>query len=249
MLKKRLTTVLAVALLALGLGSGLPSAARADDNGGGGANTAVAINTKDGGRLFKLAFAIRRAAGDVVDQQNAAVAYSSCTSCQTIAIAIEIVLVEGSPSVVTPENVALSVNYECTLCTSYAAAYQFVIGGNGPIEFTAQGKQELEQIRRELQRLGKEFKKGDISLEEVKAQVELLIQRLKHVLETELVPAHTEKGVGNEPPPLPPPPPPQPPAETTSTQETTTTPTGTETTTTPTETTTTTTGATTTTTP
>ena len=189
-LRRRLTALLASAVLALGLAAGIPSGARAD--GGDeypGANSAIAINTTDGARLFELAFAVRHVAGDVVDQQNVAVAYSSCTSCQTIAIAIEIVLVDSSPSIVTPVNLAVSVNDQCTLCTSYAAAYQFVIGGNGPLEFTREGLKQLERIQKELRRLKREFEHGQISLEEVKARVEALMLQLKHVLETELVPA------------------------------------------------------------
>jgi putative peptide zinc metalloprotease protein len=135
---RRLTTLLLAAFVAVGLAAAKPGTAHAGDRCGDldvnpGANCAVAVNTTDGASIFKLAFAIRHVAGDVVDQQNVAVAYSSCTDCRTVAIAIEIVLVDGSPSTVTPENVAVSLNENCSLCTSFAAAYQFVVGTGEPM--------------------------------------------------------------------------------------------------------------------
>jgi putative peptide zinc metalloprotease protein len=184
-------------LTALLLAFGLPSLARADDGSDLGlnpdANAAIAINTEDGSSLFKLAFAIRRVAGDVVDQQNVAVSYASCTSCQTTAIAIEIVLVTGNPSVASPENVAVAVNVACHLCDTFATAYQFVVSTGGPVHFTSEGMRELQAIRRELKAL-----KG-LSNDEIRARLPALIARLKTVLKTQLVPVgRGENGQGND---------------------------------------------------
>jgi putative peptide zinc metalloprotease protein len=190
---RRRLALLAAVLLAFGL----PGLARADDGNGLGlnpdANSAIAINTEDGSSLFKLAFAIRRVAGDVVDQQNVAVAYASCTSCQTTAIAIEIVLVTGDPNVATPENVAVAVNESCHLCDTFATAYQFVVSTGGPVHFTSEGMRELQQIRHELRKL-----KG-LSNAEIRARLPALIARLKQVLQTQLVPVKPgENAQGNE---------------------------------------------------
>src|SRR5919198_6527301 len=106
---RRLTALLAALVLALGLAAGAPGAARAD-------NSAIAINTKDGSSVFRFAFAVRHVMGDVVDETNSAVAFASCTDCHTTAIAIEIVLVAGSPSTFTPKNQAIAINYLCNLC-------------------------------------------------------------------------------------------------------------------------------------
>src|SRR3954468_13406266 len=95
-----------VALFALAIPVGLaPAAALAQDN------SAVAINTKDDSSLFKLAFSIKEVGGEVVDQTNAAVAYASCKECQTVAIAIQVLIVTTeSPDVLTPTNLAVAVN-------------------------------------------------------------------------------------------------------------------------------------------
>src|SRR5207244_2113942 len=110
--------VLLLALLAAFAG---PSLAHAT-----GGNAAIAINTKDDSSLFKFAWAVRHVMSDVVEEQNAAVAYAQCESCQTTAIAIEIVLVESdTTSNVSPTNEALAINQGCTLCDTFASAYQF----------------------------------------------------------------------------------------------------------------------------
>ena len=209
---RRLTITLLTLLLAAGFAAGQPAEARADDN------TAIAINTKDGSALFKFAFSIKRVAGDVVDNQNAAVAVASCESCQTVAIAIQIVLVTGDPSVVTPTNLALALNVECTLCETMASAYQFVFGNGDNMRFTAEGRRELAEIRKAFHDLRKESE--DLSLAEIDARVKELVDRIRVVLRNELVPAGNAKREGDEP------------TTTTTAPTTTTTPTTTQPTTT-----------------
>lgn len=211
---RRLALLALVALL--GLGFGVPAAARADDN------AAIAINTKDGASIFKFAFSIRRVAGDVVDQTNGAVAYSSCTNCQTVAIAIEIVLVTGNPSVVTPTNIAIAINENCTLCISVADAYQWVIGTGGNVRFSAHGMQEIRRIVNAIRDLGKE----GLSAAEIQARLEDLVTQLAQVLAAELVAAGEsgeEHGGGQETTTQPAEPPPQSTPTGTTTSPTTTT--------------------------
>ena len=176
---RKLAAFLAAATLALSLQVAAPVAAEIQDN------AAVAINQKDGSSLFKFAFDIRRVMNGVVDQSNAAVAYSSCEECQTVAVAIQLVLVMSDPEVVTPENIALAINYECTLCQTMALAYQIVLTTGGPVRFTAEGNRQLAEIRLALTKL----LHSDASLEEIKAQIDALVAQLKEVVATQLVPA------------------------------------------------------------
>jgi putative peptide zinc metalloprotease protein len=183
---RRLTITLLTLLLAAGFAAASPAPARADDN------TAIAINTKDGSALFKFAFSVKRVAGDVVDNTNAAVAFASCENCQTVAIAIQIVLVTGDPSVVTPTNLALAYNFECTLCETMASAYQFVLGGGDvPLRLTADGRRALAEIRKEFHDLRKESEQ--LTLAEIDARVRALVDRIRVILQTELVPAGNAK--------------------------------------------------------
>jgi putative peptide zinc metalloprotease protein len=189
--KRRLVAV----LLAVVAFAGTPAFAHADE-GQGGANTAIAINTQDGSALFKLAFAIRHVMGDVVDQQNAAVAYASCNSCETTAIAIEIVLVENSsPSNVSPTNIAISENVQCNLCDTFAAAYHFVVQASGPVHFTEEGLRALHEIRKEI----RDWAKEGLTNDQIRALLPDVIARIKDVLANDLVPAgNAEPGQPDE---------------------------------------------------
>jgi putative peptide zinc metalloprotease protein len=153
--------------------------------GSGGDNAVVAINTHDGFDLFKLGFKISRATGNVVDASNGAVAFSSCTECQTVAIAYQVVLIFSDPQVVTPENIAIAFNYQCELCESLAYAYQFVLTTGGPVHFTAEGNRLLAELRRELQAL----RNADLTLEELVAKLKDIARRLEQIIRTELVSA------------------------------------------------------------
>ena len=189
---KRHTRVLASSLLAAALLAGVLSPALAQETeqpppeGGSGAdNAVVAINTKDGFDLFKLGFKITRATGEVVDASNGAVAFSSCTECETIAAACQVVLIFSDPSIVTTENIAIAINYQCELCVSLAYAYQGVFTTGGPVHFTAEGNRLLAEIRQDLQ----ELKKTPLTLEELVAKLKEIADRLEQIIKTELVSA------------------------------------------------------------
>jgi putative peptide zinc metalloprotease protein len=179
-----LTTALVLAAVALA--GAAPAASAAQDS------SAVAINTKDDSSIFKLAFSLKQVSGDVVDQTNAAVAYASCSNCQTVAIAIQVVLVMSeNPTSVVPENIALAINQNCSVCTTMAMAYQFVFGADDPVRLTAEGRRELARIRHALQELGKQ---EGLSPDEIIAQTNDLVDQLREVLETELVPLDEGNG-------------------------------------------------------
>jgi len=176
---RRILVLVAAVLLTVGFSAARPAPARAD-------NAAIAVNTKDGTTVFKVAFAIRHVMSDVVDETNAAVAYNSCSDCASVAVAFEIVLVEGSPSVVAPQNVSIAINENCTTCVAVAEAYQFVLGGDtGPMHFDADGNRTLADIRRQLHSLRKE----DLTLAQLQALLDSIAAQIQDVLANHLVPA------------------------------------------------------------
>jgi len=169
--------------LALALTTAVPvSAARAQ--GGGGDNTAVAVNTKDGSDVFRLAFHVDRVASDTVDSTNAAVAFASCSECQTVAIAIQVVLIMSDATEVTPENLAIAVNQECSECDTLASAYQLVLSTGGPVRLTSEGRRRIAEIRRQLH----DLRRGNLSGAEIQARVKTLTTELRDVVTTQLVP-------------------------------------------------------------
>jgi putative peptide zinc metalloprotease protein len=167
-----------------------PSPSPAPSGGAGGDTAAVAINTKDGFDVFRFAFAIKRAMGDVVDNGNAAVAFASCTDCQTVAVSFQLVLMMNDPSIVTPTNLAIAINQECTLCETLADALQVILTTDGPVRFTAAGNQEIAAIRREL----RSIRDAGLSLEDIVARVDELMDRFIRVITEELVEAGPPSG-------------------------------------------------------
>jgi putative peptide zinc metalloprotease protein len=210
---KRISLILAAVLCGLTLDAVNPASARAQDN------AAVAINTKDGTSIFRVAFKIARVNKEIVDNSNAAVAWSSCIDCQAIAAAFQIVLIFSDPDVVTPSNIALAVNWECEACVAFASAYQWVLTTDGPVHFTAEGNQLLAEVRQRLHELAK---MEELTLEQLVAELEALAEIIRTVLQNEMV----SPSPAPEPTPAPAP---EPPPATTETTETTTEPTTTTT--------------------
>jgi putative peptide zinc metalloprotease protein len=165
-----------------------PAAGEGDTDGGGNGapiNTAVVENTKDGSSVFKLAFQVRKIMeSETVEPGNAAVAIASCTNCQTVAIAVQIVFVIGSPTVFAPENAAVAVNAGCSFCDTLATAYQFVVQSSVPVRFTQDGKQQLHDIYKALQ----DLEDSGLTAFELQAKVDELMKGLANILATQLEP-------------------------------------------------------------
>ncbi len=178
--------VLLAALLAAA--AAYPTAALAH-----GDNTVVAINTHDNSSQFKFRFDIRDEHDDVVDNANVAYAYASCEYCDSTAIAIQIVLVSSSPSTVTPTNLSLSLNEECSFCTTFSYAYQIVRGTNGPMRFTHTGRHQLDAIKHQID----DLKKQALTPDQLNGQLDAYVAQIKTILDTQLVP----RGHGHPPSP------------------------------------------------
>jgi putative peptide zinc metalloprotease protein len=184
-MKVRGWRVVLVLLLALSLGFAAPGVAHAQDN------AAVAINTKDGSDVIRLAFNIHRTMSDTVDSGNAAVAFASCTDCTTIAVAIQVVFIMSDASVIAPENVAIAINQECTACNTFASAYQFVITTDGPVHFTAEGYKLLADLKKRI----RDLLEAGLPLDQLDAQLDALMDELAAILRDHLVSAG---GDGND---------------------------------------------------
>ena len=172
---------LASALVALVLLAGAPAAGAQERTGDD--NVAVAVNTQDGATVFRLAFSIRKVANGVVDQTNTAVALASCTDCQTIALAFQVVLVRGDTDVAVPVNQALAYNEQCVACVTYASATQIVLGFDGNVRFTSDGYRRLTALQKTLREL--EDRAAELSLVELNAEVQAAKAELIDILATQ----------------------------------------------------------------
>jgi putative peptide zinc metalloprotease protein len=187
---RRLRSLTALVLAIAALAGATAGPAGAEGNGPApGDTSAVAINTKDNSLVFALAFSIRQIMGSTVDNRNTAVAYASCTACQTVAISIQILLVASNPTVFVPQNIAVAINENCTLCDTLASAYQFAVGIGTRLRFTGAGRRSLAAIRRELEAL----RHSGLTGPEIQARLDALMARLSEVLRTQLVPVDEER--------------------------------------------------------
>lgn len=178
--------LLLLAMLMLGL---LPTLASGQELNGAKDNQAVAEPSGAGDSVIDLAFSVRETASDVIDETNTAVAYSSCEACRAVAIAFQIVIVQGDPGTVTPQNVAVAVNDQCPDCSTLAVAYQFVVGRGEPVEFTKRGLKRLASIRKELEKLEKQY--GKLTNEQIRARTDGFAEEIRDILANDLVPAGT----------------------------------------------------------
>jgi putative peptide zinc metalloprotease protein len=178
-------------VLAVSAVSALPTAAFAQDGGGSGQNDNIALaeNTEDDSSVFDFSFSIERVVADVVDNDNAAIAVASCNRCQTVAIAVQVVLIFSDPSVVTTDNLAFALNIECSLCETLASAYQYVLTTGGPVHFTNEGNKAIHDLKRQMKNLGE----GDLSIFDIQAALDSLVSQLFAIVGSELVAAGASK--------------------------------------------------------
>ena len=172
----RLAAVLCIVLASLLLAA--PATAQEQS----GTNEAVAVNTNDGSSIFRLAFSVMQVTDEVVDPTNTAFAFASCSDCQTVAIAIQVVFVVGSPETFTPENYAIAINQLCSACDTLATAYQFVVQAPTRVKLTAEGQRGIAEIRTDLLAL----QDSGLSGPEIQAEVDALMEDLAALLATEV---------------------------------------------------------------
>ena len=149
-------------------------------------NEAVAVNTEDGASVFRLAFSIAHVADGTVDQENLALAYASCTDCQTVALAFQVVFVVGGANSVTPMNQAIAINDQCAECLTFASATQIIIGVDEPVVFTPEGRRRLIELQKRMKLL--EVKLPNLTAAQLAAEVSSIERELLAILDEEVVP-------------------------------------------------------------
>ena len=94
---------------------------------GAGDNQALAVNSQDGTVVYDVAVALVWVKdGEAAGNRNEAYALASCTSCTTVAVAFQVVLVVGQSEAVAPVNAAVAANGGCLQCSTTALAVQLV---------------------------------------------------------------------------------------------------------------------------
>ena len=179
----RASAAMAVVVVML-VGAGTAAGLTGDSAGGGiQSNVVVVVNTKDNSVATKAGMLVAHDATDTVANGNAAAASASCTDCRTVAVAVQVVLVQRNANVVTPSNIAIALNNQCTRCETMAAAYQDVISTDGIVHFTPEGEREINAINHRIE----EAIDSPASLFDIKARLDEEANQLWQVVDAELV--------------------------------------------------------------
>src|SRR2546421_3823146 len=132
---RRKSTILRFGVVALAVFAFVASASQSrvlaesgdsnESDSGSAQNIVQLVNTTDSKLLVAGKVQLNTTDSSVVEPVNAAIAYSSCNGCQTLAVALQINLMESNVTTFQPQNVALAVNYQCFHCITIADAIQY----------------------------------------------------------------------------------------------------------------------------
>ena len=144
-----------------------------------GDNQALAVNTTDGSVLYDVAFAlVWVTGGQSALNTNSAYAFADCTSCTTVAVGFQVVLVVGQSDVVIPQNLAVAANYGCVDCVTAAVAHQLVLTVGAMPD--AQTLAKLNALWAEIMAYSKTIEGQALS--DVQAQLLAFEQQLKEIV-------------------------------------------------------------------
>src|SRR5207244_4316290 len=132
---------------------GVVGSAGADSTGSsGGANhVVIAQNTTDGATVVHAGTQVVPTASDTVTSANIAAAVNAgCVGCHSTAVAVQILIVHGSPSYFTPGNVAGAANGGCDSCGAFAYARQHWIQVAGNTELSGAARAQVAELRQEI---------------------------------------------------------------------------------------------------
>lgn len=147
--------------------------------------TSAAVS-KDNRLDFDYAFQVKKLNADVVDPLIRTKATAKrCEGCQSTALSYQVVLLQRpvDPLNVRPEVITDSINEECATCDTVVGAYQYIVGRNGPIHITDEGKAQLTTIKREVAALEKSGRRGP----DMVAAADALGARVRDVLALHVV--------------------------------------------------------------
>src|SRR5207302_877198 len=146
MLKRRLTRAVLCAMTAA---LGVVGSAGADASGGAN-HVVIAQNTTDGATVVHAGTQVVPTASDTVTSANIAAAVNAgCVGCHSTAVAVQILIVHGSPYF-TPGNVAGAANGGCDSCGAFAYARQHWIQVAGNTELSGAARAQVAELRQEI---------------------------------------------------------------------------------------------------
>src|SRR5256885_4493671 len=118
---------------------------------GGGNNVVIVENSTNGATLVQASTQVIPVPMDVVTSSNVAIAINSdCVGCHSTAVAVQILIVVGSPSYFAPGNGAGAANGACDSCGAFAFARQHYIQTDRPPVLGGQARGRIDQLRADI---------------------------------------------------------------------------------------------------
>jgi hypothetical protein len=147
LLRRRIASLTVAAFGALAL---LVGTAGADPSGGAN-NVVLAQLSTDGATLARATTQVVPVAGDTVTSANIATAINAgCVGCHSTAVAVQILIIDGSPSQFTPGNFAGAFNGGCDSCGAFAYARQHWLQVNGHARLSGVAQLRIGELRSEI---------------------------------------------------------------------------------------------------
>ena len=186
----------AVALLAaaFAIAAALAPPASAQDDGGP-KQVVIAENIDDFTQKSRSGTQVASFSGDFFNSENLAIAASAgCNRCDSVAVAVQAVLVGSTPSVFTPRNAATAATGGCTHCVSYAYASQYIVPAGTPVRLSEDGRDRVRRIRHRIADVAEtpipnEPDQALLTLQAMTADLDALVARLRSVIDAELLEA------------------------------------------------------------
>lgn len=143
-IRRRILTLVFAAILALSIAV-LPA------NAGGGTNVVIVQNSTNGATMVDSSTQVIPVPMDTVTSGNGAIAINTdCVGCHSTAVAVQILIVRGSPSYFGPQNVAAVANGSCDTCGAYAYARQHWIFTTSDAHLSGAVRQRIAELRQEI---------------------------------------------------------------------------------------------------
>lgn len=120
------------------------------NNGDGGAPNNIVKIVNTGGTDFRSSTQIVFVSGNTQANNVANALSRDCTGCHTRAVAVQEVIVLGSPTQFTPYNYAVAGNLRCTSCDTTAYAYQNVIQSSPGAHLSGDTRERIRQLQQQI---------------------------------------------------------------------------------------------------
>lgn len=194
---RRRLALLTIGTAMLAVGASTPSVAAADSvdgtipNGGGANNVVIAQTSGDGSSLVRSHTQVAVAGGNTIESANIATALGTdCTGCHSTAVAVQVLLVTGSPQYFAPQNAAAAVNGGCTSCGTFAYAWQYTPQVDRPVMLTPEGRQEIAALKDEIDATAASIVPDSLSSDLLlQTELDTLTSQLKDVVDSEVAAA------------------------------------------------------------